>query len=222
MKLHPEKGFFIDREQTVLENTFNVIVHVLGLVFSLIAFGVLCYFSAKSDDFYKMLGSLLFCLGLIFMYTSSVLFHSFSGTRFKPILKKIDHISIYTTIAGSYSPFLLVNLRHSYGLQFFAFLWILAVIGIIFKLFFSHRFRVLSLLTYIAMGWAGVILIDPLLHDLAFWGLVWLFAGGFLYTFGALFYMWESPYFAHTIWHIFVVLGSVAHFIAILFYVVLY
>jgi len=221
MKRHPtDRGFFIDRQQTIVEDIFNVIIHVIGLIFSLIAFVVLYHLSIEYSNPYKVISSILFSLGLIFMYSASIIYHSFSRTPFKPILKTIDHIAIYTTIAGSYSPFLMVNLRYSLGFQCLTILWSLAFFGIIFKFFFINRFRVLSLFIYLAMGWMGLIIIDPLLRNVALWGILWLLIGGAFYTLGAIFYMWESPLFSHTIWHIFVFFGSVCHFIAVLFYVI--
>jgi hemolysin III len=157
---------------------------------------------------------------MVFLYIASALYHSSWNPRHKHILKIIDHACIYLLIAGTYTPFTLVTLRGSWGWSLFTLVWGLALVGIIFQVFFVYRFRILATLAYLLMGWIIVIAVKPLVTQLPLGGLVWLIAGGLAYTAGAVFYVWKRLPYSHAIWHLFVICGSLCHFFAVLFYVI--
>ncbi|MGB2599951.1 MAG: hemolysin III family protein, partial [Candidatus Omnitrophota bacterium] len=156
---------------------------------------------------------------LIILYTSSTLYHSFPRSRLKHILEIIDHSAIYLLIAGSYTPFALISLRGAWGWALFGTIWALALVGIVFKMFFVKRFLILSTLTYLAMGWLALIAVRPIIDNFPLKGIVWLIAGGLFYTLGIIFHFFNKLPFHHAIWHLFVLGGSICHYFAILFYV---
>ena len=153
------------------------------------------------------------------LFSSSTLYHSFRNERVKHIFRVIDHSSIYLLIAGTYTPFVLVNLRGGWGWSLFGVIWGLALAGIVFQVFFVSRFRLLQTLIYLLMGWLVVIAVKPLLTRVPLPGLLWLLAGGLSYTVGALFYLWKELPYHHAVWHLFVLAGAICHYFAILFYV---
>jgi hemolysin III len=162
----------------------------------------------------------VFSFTLIFVYLCSTLYHSLGHTRFRHVLRILDHSSIYLMIAGSYTPFTLVSLHGPWGWTLFGVEWSLAVAGVIFKCFIIDRFENASTLVYLFQGWLVVVVIVPLIHAIGWQGLLWLGAGGLAYTAGIVFYAYDRrPYF-HTIWHLFVMAGSTAHYFAVLFYIV--
>jgi hemolysin III len=130
----------------------------------------------------------------------------------------LDHCAIYLLIAGSYTPFTLLLLKESWGWALFNIVWVLAGVGILFKIFFTHRFKILSTLIYLMMGWMVVVAAEPLMSRLPYEGLCWLIMGGLFYTIGVIFFVLDSRRFFHAIWHLFVMGGSVCHYFAILFY----
>jgi len=134
-------------------------------------------------------------------------------------LKIIDHSCIYLLIAGTYTPFLVVTLRGVLGWTMFAVIWLLAITGVVFKIFFVHRFKIISTIAYLLMGWLVVFAIKPLIDAMPAGGLAWLFAGGLAYSLGVIFYVWKTLPYNHAIWHMFVLAGSACHFFAVLFYV---
>ena len=137
----------------------------------------------------------------------------------KRILKILDHTAIYLLIAGTYTPFTLVNLRGFWGWTLFSLVWGLSVFGILWKLFHVERFQIVSTLVYIAMGWLVLIAIKPVMSAVPLWGIVWLVAGGLCYTVGVLFFAWKRVPYNHAIWHVFVMAGSICHYFAVMFYV---
>ena len=157
---------------------------------------------------------------LILLYTASTLYHSIRVPRTKAIFQILDHAAIYILIAGTYTPFTLVNLRGPWGWSLFVVIWCLAFIGTAIQLGQMMRWRVVSLVLYIGMGWAVMVAIKPLISSVATGGIILLILGGFAYTFGILFYSWKSLKFHHAVWHIFVLAGSTLHFFAVLFYVI--
>ena len=154
------------------------------------------------------------------LYLASTLYHSFQQPVLKRRLKVFDHCAIYLLIAGTYTPFTLVGLRGTVGWSLFAAIWTLALAGVVFKLFFTGRFRKLSTLIYVAMGWLVLVAIKPVLGALDSWTFGWLVAGGVFYTLGTVFYHRESIPYAHAIWHVFCIAGSVCHYLAVMAQVV--
>jgi len=159
----------------------------------------------------------IFGASILILYTFSTLYHAFQEDKIKFWLRTFDHIGIYFLIAGTYTPFLLLAVGGLWGWAFFGIIWGLTLFGVVFKIFYTHRFKKASLILYLGMGWMAVFLIKPLLENLSITVLALIAGGGLSYTLGTLFYTRPHQKFAHTIWHIFVLTGTVIHFIAILF-----
>jgi hemolysin III len=154
------------------------------------------------------------------MYTASTLYHAIPLTRAKRVLRVFDHSLIYFLIAGSYTPFALITLRGPWGWGLLAFVWTLALAGVVFKIFATGRFEKLSLAIYLLMGWAALVAIEPLVEAMHPGGLALLAAGGLTYTGGVAFYVWQRLRYHHAIWHLFVLAGSVLHYLAVYLYVI--
>ena len=200
----------------------NSISHLVGAVFALIAFGALLAFSIQTGDPRIIIGFTTFGLTLILLYTMSTLYHSFQGNRLKSIFQVLDHISIYLLIAGTYTPFMLVSMRAGSGHLILALVWALAVLGILSELLLSGRIvKISQLVIYLCMGWACALDLNSLRAVLPPAGFVWLIAGGIAYTTGIVFYVLDKVKWlnhAHGIWHLFVLVGSACHFVAIIGY----
>jgi len=197
----------------------NSYTHLAGTVFATIGATVLVVLAARSGDVWKIVGCSTYATALLLLYGASTLYHSTRG-RAKAILRKFDHCSIYLLIAGTYTPFALVTLRGPWGWTLFGLAWGLAAVGIAQEFVFGKGARRLSILIYLVMGWMGVAALGPLAAGLGVPGLAWLLAGGLLYTGGIVFYLLdERVRHFHGVWHLFVLGGSAAHFIAIAFYV---
>jgi hemolysin III len=157
---------------------------------------------------------------LIIMYSASAFYHAVRQAKWKQVWKIVDHSSIYLLIAGTYTPVLLVALRGAWGWSLFGVIWGLACIGLVFKLFATGKYEVVSTAAYVLMGWLAMIAVKPLYAALPQGGFAWLLTGGLFYTLGVAFYAWDQLRFGHAIWHLFVLGGSASHFILILFYVI--
>ena len=199
---------------------FNAVSHLLGAVLALAGSIVLVVLAAIGGDPWKVVGVSLYGATLLLMYSSSTLYHSVRG-RAKDWLRKLDHQSIDLLIAGSYTPFCLVSLRGPWGWSLLGVVWGLAIIGGLQDLRTRGDARILSVVIYLLMGWAAVVALVPMLNALGRAGFAWVASGGLLYTVGIVFYALDARLkHAHGIWHLFVLAGSAAHFIAILIYVV--
>jgi hemolysin III len=198
---------------------FNGYTHLGGTVLAAVGAAVLIGMAARDGDPWKLVGFSIYGSALLLLYGVSTLYHSTKG-RAKPVLRKLDHCAIYFLIAGTYTPFSLVTLRGPWGWTLFGLAWGLAAIGIAQEFFFGRGARIVSLVIYGIMGWMGLIAIVPLAHGLGTAGLAWLLAGGALYTAGIVFYaLDERVRHFHGVWHLFVLGGSVSHFLAIALYV---
>lgn len=199
---------------------FNAVSHLIGAVLALAGGVTLTVVAAIGADPWKIFGVAIYGATLVFMYTSSTLYHSVRG-RTKKVLRKVDHQSIYLLIAGSYTPFCLVTLRGPWGWSLFGLVWALALAGGLQDLHPRNEARILSVVIYLLMGWVAVAALLPLVDALGRAGFAWVAAGGLFYTVGIVFYALDKRLrHAHGIWHLFVLAGSISHFIAILFYVV--
>jgi hemolysin III len=203
-----------------VEELANSITHGIGLALSIVGFAVLLVLAALRGSAWHIVGCAIYGTTLICVYTASTLYHSISRPKFRRILKILDHSAIYLLIAGTYTPFLLVNLRGAWGWSLLGVVWGLAAAGIVFKVWFVDRFQFLSTAIYIAMGWLALIAVKPLFAAVPTTGFVWLVAGGLLYTIGVLFFAWKRVPYNHAIWHVFVMAGSICHFLAVLYSVV--
>jgi hemolysin III len=199
---------------------FNAVSHLLGAVLALAGTIVLVVLAAIGGDPWKVVGVSIYGAALVLMYSSSTLYHSMRG-RAKDILRKMDHQSIYLLIAGSYTPFCLVTLRGPWGWSLFGVVWGLAVFGSLQDLRPRNDARILSVVIYLLMGWAALAALVPMKQALGLAGFAWVAAGGVFYTVGIVFYALDARLtHAHGIWHLFVLAGSAAHFVAILKYVI--
>lgn len=203
----------------MLEEIVNAVTHGIGACLALFGLGVLTVAAYVYGGAWHIVSFVIYGVSLVLLYLASTLYHSFTNLKVKYVFKIIDHAAIYLLIAGTYTPFTLVPLHGVIGWTIFSVIWALALLGIILKIFFVKRFKVLSTLCYIVMGWAAVVMIKPLLATLAVEGLYWLIGGGILYTVGALFYLARRLPFNHAIWHLFVMAGSAAHFFVVFKYI---
>ena len=209
--------------ETPREEFLSFVTHGVGAVLSLGALVALITLAALYGDARRIVAVAVYGATLVTLYLASTCYHACAADR-RPLAKRrlqlVDHISIYALIAGSYTPFLLVLVRGGWGWSLFGVLWGLAAAGTLFKLVFGNRYDVVSALVYVAMGWSGLLAAGPLLSHLPGGAIAWIFAGGFAYTAGVVFYLWDHLPFNHAVWHCFVLAGSACHFIAIATYVV--
>jgi len=201
------------------EEKAHAITHGIGLILSCIGFICLLTMTINAD-IWKLISALIFGTTMIFMYMSSTIAHSLPKGKWKDIFQICDHISIYLLIAGTYTPFLLVHLRGEIGWLLLTIIWGIALIGVVFKVFFVKRFLVLSTLFYVLMGWLIVFVWKPLTDVMHSHGITLLVLGGLIYTIGTIFYICRLIPYHHVIWHLFVILGSVFHYLTITLYVI--
>ena len=201
------------------EEIANSITHGLGALLSVAGLTLLVTYAALQGDVWRIVSFSIYGGSMILLFLMSTLYHSFQHEKVKRVFKMLDHCAIYLLIAGTYTPFLLVTLRGTLGWVMFALIWTLALAGISFKLVFQHRFKKLSVATYILMGWLALFVGHELTRILSSGGMAWLVAGGLAYTLGVIFYVRKSMPYSHAIWHVFVLAGSLCHYIAIFFYV---
>ena len=197
------------------EETLNILSHGLGFLLSIVALPFLILKSFNFTGFWKPLSFIIYGLSMIILYAASTFYHAAKNPKRRRRLNIFDHAAIYVLIAGSYSPFCLVALDSSLGWYMFVLVWLFALAGVILKLFFTGKFDKLSTALYLLMGWQVVIFIKPLMASLTSEGLQFLFAGGIFYSVGAILYSIKKLPYNHAIFHIFVLLGSLSHFLAI-------
>jgi hemolysin III len=198
---------------------FNAWTHLVGAVLAFIGAIWLLVLASLHGDVWKVVSVAIYGVTLLLLYCMSTVYHSVRG-RAKAIMQKVDHFSIYLLIAGSYTPFCLVTLRGPWGWSLFGIVWGLAVIGILQEIKPRSEARVLSIVIYAVMGWIVLVAVKPLIAALGQAGFTWLAAGGVFYTVGIIFFAFDSRFrHWHGIWHLFVIAGSLLHFVAIMFYV---
>lgn len=201
--------------KSIKEERANMVSHGVGLLLFLIGVPFLVIYTFNTGILGYFIGTILYCVSLLMVYTSSTLYHSSYNAKVRRRLRIFDHISIYFLIAGSYSPFLLTHIQSKSGNTIFIILWSMVIIGSIVKLKFVHKFKIISTIAYLVMGWLALFIIKPLYLELPRVSFYWILAGGLLYTFGAYFYIKNDLKYNHLIWHLFVLGGSIAHFIAV-------
>ncbi|KOR44927.1 hemolysin III [Xanthomonas oryzae] len=194
----------------------SAVTHGLGAIAALAGGSVLITLAAIYGDGWQLATAIVFSATLVLLYVASTLFHAIAHPGAKARLQVLDHCAIYLLIAGTYTPFTLINLRGPWGWGLFAAVWTIAAAGVIFKMFFTGRFRLLSTVLYLAMGWLIIVAIQPLLRSVDTWSLYWLLAGGLFYTLGTYFYQRDNQRYFHAIWHLFVLAGSTCHFVAVI------
>ncbi|CDH44298.1 PAQR family membrane homeostasis protein TrhA [Candidatus Contendibacter odensensis] len=198
---------------------FNSISHLIGAVAALIGLVIIVVVAVRQGDPWKIVSFSIYGSSLFLLYTFSTLYHSFRG-KAKRIFRKLDHLSIYFLIAGTYTPFTLVTLRGAWGWTIFGIIWGLVIVGIVLESLPQKRSRIWSIVVYILMGWLILIALKPLLQALPIGGFIGLLLGGIFYTGGLVFYALDTrvQHF-HGIWHLFVLAGSISHYLTIIFYV---
>ena len=201
------------------EEKINIISHGIGVMLSVIAFVFLIHKSNVDGNSQHIFSYIVYGLSLIILYSASTIYHSSKTAAVRDKLNVFDHASIYILIAGTYTPYALITLPETVGWLIFVSIWSFAIIGVVLKLFFIGKFKVVSTIMYVLMGWIMLFAIDPLMENLAMEGQIWLLAGGISYTIGAVLYSIKTIKFNHAIFHMFVLVGSVTHFISIYFYV---
>ncbi|WP_242111382.1 PAQR family membrane homeostasis protein TrhA [Luteimonas aquatica] len=198
------------------EEFASALTHGVGATLALGAGAVLITLAAREGNAWQLSAAIVFSVSLLLLYVASTLYHATPFPTAKARLKVFDHCAIYLLIAGTYTPFTLIGLRGTIGWSLFAAIWALALAGVVFKLFFTGRFKRLSTLIYVAMGWLVLLAIKPVIAALDAWTFGWLLAGGVFYTLGTVFYHRESLPYSHAVWHLFCIAGSVCHYIAVM------
>ena len=201
------------------EEIANIVTHAVGALLGVAALAVLVTLGALKGDSWRVTAFTVYGTTIILLYLFSTFYHAARRPRIKTIFRYLDHSAIYLLIAGTYTPFLLVKMRGAWGWSLFGTIWGLAAMGIVFNFALIGRSRWISTVVYIGMGWLVIVAIKPLVASIAAGGITWLVAGGLSYTLGAVFYVWKKVPYNHAVWHLFVLGGSVCHFLAILFYV---
>lgn len=197
---------------------FNAWSHLVGTLLAAVGAVWLLVLASMQHDIWKIVSVAVYGVCLVGLYSASTVYHSVRG-RAKTIMRKVDHFSIYLMIAGSYTPFCLVSLRGPWGWSLFGVVWALALIGILQEIKPRSEARVLSVVIYAVMGWIVLVAVKPLLATLGTAGFIWLAGGGVMYTVGILFFAFDHIRHWHGIWHLFVIAGSLMHFVAIWGYV---
>jgi hemolysin III len=202
-----------------LEEKWNVYTHALGLLLSVIGLILLIVKAINEGSLLRLISFSIFGISLVILYKASTLFHNSKNPKRRRELNIVDHASIYLLIAGSYTPFALMTLKGSLGWIIFGIVWNIAIIGIVLKLFYTGSFEKASTIAYVLMGWIIMIVIKPIINNISIEGFYWLLAGGISYTIGAVLYSIQRIKYNHAIFHVFVLGGSICHFITIYYYV---
>lgn len=196
------------------------VIHGIGILLSIAALAALVMRTAQAGSASDVLASAVYGMSLVALYSASTLYHAIRLESARRWLRTLDHIAIFLLIAGTYTPFTLIALRGAWGWSLFGMVWSLALLGSTLELGMFKRYRRFAVLLYVAMGWIGIVAFRPLLAHLQFGGMVLLLAGGAAYTLGVPFYLWRKLPYHHSVWHVFVLAGSVLQFLAVFFYVV--
>ncbi|WP_371188699.1 PAQR family membrane homeostasis protein TrhA [Thalassotalea maritima] len=199
------------------EELVNSITHGVGALLSVAALTLMII---VANDAFEMTSAIVYGTSMVLLFLASTLYHAITHQPTKKVLKLVDHCAIYLLIAGTYTPFMLISIKGAWGYALLSVVWTLAVVGIGFKITFKQRFPKVSLTTYLAMGWLVIIAAPQMLANVATGGLILLASGGAAYTLGAVFYAFKRLPFNHAIWHVFVLAGSICHFLAIYLYVI--
>ena len=213
-----------ERVQTTGEEIANMVTHVIGSHLGAAMLDILVWqgVSSGTQVAWKATSAAIFGTCVILLYAVSSTYHAVSHESAKRILQILDHMAIFFLIAGSYTPFCLVSLRPEHpalAWSIFGIEWGLTLVGVIFKVATTGRYHIVSTLSYVVMGWVAVLAIMPLAHALQGLGTMWLVLGGGLYTLGCIFYLWKSLPYAHMVWHLFVLAGTICHFFCLLWHV---
>ncbi len=202
------------------EEVANSVTHGIGSALAIAGLAVLVAFAVARGTTWHVVSCSIYGATLILLFTASAIYHALPYNRAKVVFRALDHSAIYLLIAGTYTPFTLVNLRGPWGWSLFGVIWGLALLGIVLKVTIRRKWRAASVALYLFMGWVIVIAARPLMTGVAPGGLLLLGLGGLAYTGGVVFYVWRRMPYHHAVWHLFVLAGSILHFFAILLYVI--
>ena len=201
---------------TLKQELVHSIIHGFGILFGVISIPILTALAAKNANVPGIVGASIYGFSFLMLFTFSTTYHGFQQKQVKRVLEIFDHISIYFMIAGTYTPFLLIFLWNSFGITILSILWGLTILGIFFKIFFTGRFDIVSVIIYLLMGWilvSGGRRFFTMVPDNV---LVFIIIGGALYSIGIIFYLWKSFAWHHAVWHFFVLAAAVCHYVAVL------
>lgn len=203
------------REQSRKEEIANALTHSLGILFCVIAMPIILNHTLEKSNWLTFISVFAFGIGMLMVYSFSTFYHYTERKKAKEILLIADHISIYFLIAGTYTPLMLKYLSHNTAVIFLSVMWSIVVLASILKIFYIHRFKIVSLVLYVTMGWMMIFVIQPLIDAIP--GLVfgWIIAGGISYCIGVYFYVKSHKMYYHTVWHLFVLFGTISHFVSI-------
>ena len=212
-----KKGTALKKLESKGEEIANFVSHTVGAGLAILGFIMLIIRAAWFNNIPAIISYIVFSLGLMVLYTMSSIYHGLKPSKAKNVFEILDHSSIYFLIAASYTPFLVLGLKSSMRITLLILQWVICALGITFKAFFTGKFKGISTIVYLIMGWMIVFSWNELISKVSPISIIFLVTGGILYSLGTIFYMWKVCKFNHMIWHIFVVLGSIAHYIAIWF-----
>jgi len=207
-------------QYSLAEEIAHAITHGVGLLLSIAGLIVLIVLASLRGDAWHVVSVSVYGATLVLLYSASTFYHALPAPRAKSVFRTLDHAAIYLLIAGTYTPFMLVNLRGGWGWALFGVVWGLAVLGIVLEAVAKQRVRILSVVLYLGLGWLVAIAVKPLVQSVEPGGLVLLVAGGLAYSVGVVFYSWKRLPYHHAVWHVFVMAGSLFHFFAVLLFVI--
>ena len=212
-----KKSTYLKKLESRGEEIANFVSHTAGAGLAILGFIMLIIKASWYNNVSALISYIIFSLGLMVLYTMSSIYHGLKPSTAKNVFEILDHSSIYFLIAASYTPFLVLGLKSNLGITLLVIQWIICALGITFKAFFTGKFKGISTIVYLIMGWMIVFSWNELVAKISPISLGFLIAGGILYSLGTIFYMWKVCKFNHMIWHIFVILGSIAHYVAVWF-----
>jgi len=207
----------MNSDYTKTEELISWLVHGAGTLLSVGGLVVLVVFAAIYGSVWHIVSFSIFGSSMIILYTASTLYHSLTNQSAKRVFWILDHSAIYILIAGTYTPFLLTNLRGVWGWTIFGVIWLCAILGIVLKSLYIGRFTKISVMVYVTMGWLCLIAFKAVFAEVSLLSIIFLIAGGLCYTLGVVFYSWKKLSLNHAIWHLFVLAGSVCHYFSVLF-----
>ncbi len=193
----------------------NSLLHGLGILFGIVCIPILLTQAVKNDNIPGIVGSGIYGFSFLMVFTASTLYHGFQQEKIKQLMKILDHISIYFLIAGTYTPFILIYVNNATGITLLVILWSLTLIGTIFKSFFTGRWEILSTIVYLAMGWILLVAGKSFFENMSSSVIALVLTGCFLYTLGVTFYIWEKYIYSHALWHSFVLVAAICHYVAV-------
>jgi hemolysin III len=204
---------------SLAEELANCLTHGFGLVMSIAGLVVLIVLASIRGTAIHIVCCCIYGLSLVTLYAASTVYHGCRRPERKHFYRTLDHAAIFLLIAGTYTPFTLINLWSNWGKLLFGAVWAIAILGMIFKVFFTGRYEIVSTILYIVTGWLAIFAVKPILTEIPSGGIVWILAGGFFYTMGVVFYASKRVPYNHAIWHIMALTGSICHYVAVMRYV---